>query len=134
MLSALAACTVHDSFSLQFPHLCAELHPGGLSCCVLKCMTLPLTLCVGPFVNSDRCFFVLALHGVASSPADTHITLKPYTLNLAVAAVQVPTNLAKGIKLVPIKLARGVKQLADGDDNKKAVISDIFPKPAEASA
>ena len=56
------------------------------------------------------------------------------TLNLAVAAVQVPTNLAKGIKLVPIKLARGVKQLADGDDNKEAVISDIFPKPAEASA
>ena len=55
-------------------------------------------------------------------------------LNLAAAAVQVPTNLAKGIKLVPIKLARGVKQLADGDDNKEAIVSDIFPKPAEASA
>ena len=55
-------------------------------------------------------------------------------LNLAVPGVQVPTNLAKGVKLVPIKLARGVKQLAEGDDNKEAVVSDIFPKPAEASS
>ena len=57
-----------------------------------------------------------------------------YVLKLAVPGVQVPTNLAKGIKLVPIKLARGVKQLADGDDNKEAIVSDIFPKPAEASS
>ena len=77
---------------------------------------------------------MLALHGLASSPANIQISMNPYTLNLAVAAVQVPTNLAKGIKLVPIKLARGVKQLADGDDNKEAIVSDIFPKPAEASA
>ena len=55
-------------------------------------------------------------------------------LILAMPGVQVPTNLAKGIKLVPIKLARGVKQLADGDDNKEAIVSDIFPKPAEASS
>eukprot|EP00891_Asterochloris_glomerata_P005260 jgi/Astpho2/5260/Aster-04830 len=54
--------------------------------------------------------------------------------SIAIAIKLVPTNLAKGIKLVPIKLARGVKQLADGDDNKEAIVSDIFPKPAEASS
>ena len=45
-------------------------------------------------------------------------------------AVQVPTKLAVSIKMVPTKVALGVKALADGDDNKQAVVSDIFPKPA----
>ncbi len=48
--------------------------------------------------------------------------------------VQVPTKLAVSIKQVPTKLAYGVKALADGDDNKDAVVSDIFPKPAAAAA
>ncbi|DBB14809.1 hypothetical protein WJX82_009677 [Trebouxia sp. C0006] len=47
---------------------------------------------------------------------------------------QVPTKLAVSIKQVPTKLAYGVKALADGDDNKDAVVSDIFPKPAAAAA
>lgn len=46
------------------------------------------------------------------------------------AALQVPTKLAVGLKQVPTKVAYGVKALADGDDNKDAIVSDIFPKPA----
>jgi len=47
---------------------------------------------------------------------------------------QVPTKLAVSIKQVPTKLAYGVKALADGDENKEAVVSDIFPKPAAAAS
>lgn len=46
---------------------------------------------------------------------------------------QIPTKVAVGIKQVPTKLAYGVKALADGDDNKEAVVSAIFPKPAAAA-
>ena len=41
-----------------------------------------------------------------------------------------PTKVAVSIKQVPTKVALGVKALADGDDNKEALVSDIFPKPA----
>lgn len=41
---------------------------------------------------------------------------------------QVPTNVAISINQVPTKLAYGVKALADGDDNKEAIVGDIFPK------
>ena len=44
--------------------------------------------------------------------------------------MQVPTKVAVSIKQVPTKVALGVKALADGDDNKEALVSDIFPKPA----
>lgn len=44
--------------------------------------------------------------------------------------LQVPTKIAVSIKQVPAKVAFGVKALADGDDNKDATVSDIFPKPA----
>lgn len=47
---------------------------------------------------------------------------------------QVPTKLAVSIKQVPTKLAYGVKALAEGDDNKEAIVSDIFPKPAAEQA
>ena len=50
--------------------------------------------------------------------------------DLVDAALQVPTKLAVGLKQVPTKVAYGVKALADGDDNKDAIVSDIFPKPA----
>lgn len=43
---------------------------------------------------------------------------------------QVPTKVARGINQVPTKLAYGVKALADGDDNKEAVVGDVFPKAA----
>jgi large subunit ribosomal protein L10 len=42
--------------------------------------------------------------------------------------LQVPTKVARGINQVPTKLAYGVKALADGDDNKEAVVGDVFPK------
>ena len=45
-------------------------------------------------------------------------------------ALQVPTKIAVSIKQVPAKVAFGVKALADGDDNKDAIVSDIFPRPA----
>lgn len=44
--------------------------------------------------------------------------------------MQVPRKIAISIKQIPTKVAFGVKALADGDDNKDAIISDIFPKPA----
>lgn len=44
--------------------------------------------------------------------------------------LQVPTKIAVSIKQVPTKVVYGVKALADGDDNKDAIVSDIFPKPA----
>lgn len=47
--------------------------------------------------------------------------------------LQIPTKVAVGIKQVPTKLAYGVKALADGDDDKEAVVSAIFPKPAAAA-
>ncbi|KAL3158811.1 Plastid ribosomal protein L10, imported to chloroplast, large ribosomal subunit [Trebouxia sp. C0010 RCD-2024] len=43
---------------------------------------------------------------------------------------QVPRKIAVSIKQVPAKVAFGVKALADGDDNKDAIVSDVFPKPA----
>lgn len=52
----------------------------------------------------------------------------------AVCLLQVPTKLAVSINQVPTKLAYGVKALADGDENKEAKVSDIFPKPAAAAA
>ncbi|PSC71630.1 50S ribosomal L10 [Micractinium conductrix] len=45
---------------------------------------------------------------------------------------QVPTKVARGINQVPTKLAYGVKALADGDDNKEQMVSDVFPKPEAA--
>lgn len=45
---------------------------------------------------------------------------------------QVPTKVARGINQVPTKLAYGVKALADGDDNKEQLVSDVFPKPESA--
>lgn len=45
-------------------------------------------------------------------------------------ALQVPRKIAVSIKQVPAKVAFGVKALADGDDNKDAIVSDVFPKPA----
>ena len=51
-------------------------------------------------------------------------------LLLIVFALQVPTKIAVSIQQVPTKVAFGVKALADGDDNKEAIVSDIFPKPA----
>jgi large subunit ribosomal protein L10 len=44
----------------------------------------------------------------------------------------VPTKVARGINQVPTKLAYGVKALADGDDNKEQLVSDVFPKPESA--
>jgi len=43
---------------------------------------------------------------------------------------QVPTKIAVSIKQIPTKVVYGVKALADGDDNKDAIVCDIFPKPA----
>ena len=51
-------------------------------------------------------------------------------LMVPVPVLQVPTKIAVSIKQIPAKVAFGVKALADGDDNKNAIISDIFPKPA----
>ena len=48
------------------------------------------------------------------------------------APLQVPTKVARGINQVPTKLAYGVKALADGDDNKEQMVSDVFPKPEAA--
>lgn len=53
--------------------------------------------------------------------------LPPHPLPL-----QVPTKVARGINQVPTKLAYGVKALADGDDNKEQLVSDVFPKPESA--
>lgn len=54
---------------------------------------------------------------------------KPPT-NGVLPVLQIPTKVAVSIKQVPTKLAYGVKALADGDENKEAAVSDIFPKPA----
>lgn len=53
-----------------------------------------------------------------------------YVAHVMCVALQVPTKIAVSIKQVPAKVAFGVKALADGDDNKDAIVSDIFPKPA----
>ena len=41
-VSALAACTVHDGFSLQFLHLSAEMRPGALCFSILLYAQLTL--------------------------------------------------------------------------------------------
>eukprot|EP00887_Chlorella_sp_A99_P001382 scaffold8.g1382.t1 len=45
---------------------------------------------------------------------------------------QLPTKVARGINQVPTKLAYGVKALADGQDDKSALVGDVFPKPEAA--
>lgn len=45
---------------------------------------------------------------------------------------QVPTKVARSINQVPARVAYGVKALADGDDNKEAVVGEVYPK-AEAA-
>ena len=52
------------------------------------------------------------------------------TVSRCSCTVQVPTRVAVSIKQVPTKVALGVKALADGDDNKEALVSDILPKAA----